>query len=90
MKRRAFMTRTAIGGAAICSGGCSIGGVKHKVIRPKLHEFDTSMLDITVPKPKSGSMPTGEIGTTGIRVSKFTFGSHIPPGLIPPSASGGR
>jgi predicted aldo/keto reductase-like oxidoreductase len=33
------------------------------------------------PKPKSGSMPMGELGKTGIKISKFGFGSHIQPYL---------
>ena len=32
--------------------------------------------DTTVQKP-AGTMPTGEIGTTGIKVSKFGFGAHM-------------
>lgn len=53
------------------------------MIRPKVHEFTPDMLTVTVPKPPPGTMPMGEIGKTGIRVSRFAFGSHIPPGLIP-------
>lgn len=83
MKRRSFLSRAVIGGTALLTGGCSLYNAGQKVIRPKLHEFNTEMLRITVSKPSAGSMPVGEIGKTGIKVSKFTFGSHIPPGLIP-------
>jgi len=48
-----------------------------------MQEFDPATLKVAVPKPPAGSMPMGEIGKTGIKVSKITFGSHIPEGLIP-------
>ncbi|MCE5252176.1 aldo/keto reductase [bacterium] len=83
MKRRSFLSGAAAGGISLVAGGCSILGTRRKVIRPKLHEFNPDMLTVTVPKPPAGTMPMGEVGKTGIRVSKFTFGSHIPPGLIP-------
>ena len=83
MKRRSFLSHAAAGGAALLAGGCSLHGTQQRVIRPKLHEFTPDMLKVTVPKPPAGSMPMGEIGRTGIKVTKFAFGSHIPPGLIP-------
>ena len=83
MKRRSFISRAAIGGAALLTGGCSHHNARRKVIRPKLHEFNPEMLKVSVSKPSGGSLPVGEIGRTGINVSKFAFGSHIPPGLIP-------
>ncbi len=72
-----------MGGAALLAGGCASGAPRGRVIRPKLHEFTPDMLTVTAPKPPAGTMSMGEIGKTGIRVSKFTFGSHIPKGLIP-------
>jgi aryl-alcohol dehydrogenase-like predicted oxidoreductase len=82
MKRRTFLASGVIGGA-LCFGGCSRAGIREKVIRPKMIDFDLEILKVTVPNHSGGTMPMGEIGKTGIKVSKFTFGSHIPAGLIP-------
>jgi predicted aldo/keto reductase-like oxidoreductase len=83
MKRRTFFSQAALGGAALAAGGCASQITGQRVIKPVMHEFNAGMLKVTVAKPPSGTMPMGEIGRTGIRVSKFTFGSHIPKGLIP-------
>jgi len=83
MKRRTFLSGAASAGAAICAGGCASGGGRQVVIKPVMHEFTPDMLKVTVPKPPAGSMPVGELGKTGIKVTKFGFGSHIPKGLIP-------
>jgi predicted aldo/keto reductase-like oxidoreductase len=83
MKRRSFLYSGLAGSAVFFAGGCSRAGVKGKVIRPKLIDFDPETLKVTVQKPPAGIMPMGEVGKTGIKVSRFTFGSHIPPGLIP-------
>ena len=83
MKRRSFMTCAAVGGAALVSGGCSRPALKERVIKPKYVEFNPESLKVTVPKPPAGTLPMGEIGKTGIRVTKLAFGSHIPKGLIP-------
>jgi predicted aldo/keto reductase-like oxidoreductase len=83
MKRRSFMTCAAMGGAALWAGGCSRPVLRERVIRPLRQEFDPKSLKVTHPKPPAGSMPMGEIGKTGIKVSKLAFGSHLPKGLIP-------
>ena len=83
MKRRQFFSGAALGAAALTTGGCSMLGKQGPVIMPEIHKFDPSTLKVTVKKPSGGSIPVGELGTTGITVSKFAFGSHIPPGLIP-------
>jgi len=69
MKRREFFAAGAAGiiGAG-AAGGCSTVKVKQEVA--------PLAFDRTVPKP-SGTMPMGEIGKTGIKVSKFGFGSHM-------------
>ncbi|MHB9029402.1 MAG: hypothetical protein ACYC9O_11600, partial [Candidatus Latescibacterota bacterium] len=64
MKRRSFFTRAAVGGAALAAGGCSQAGVRERVFRPKLQEFDPATLKVTVQKPAAGSLPMGEIGKT--------------------------
>lgn len=53
--------------------GCS--AIKNGGIEVK-QEYTPFEFDKKVPKPK-GTMPMAEIGSTGIRVSKFGFGSHI-------------
>lgn len=83
MKRRSFMACAAMGGAALAVGGCSRPALKERVIRPRMHEFNPEMLKVTVSKPSAGTLPMGEIGKTGIRVTRLAFGSHIPKGLIP-------
>ena len=68
MKRRDFIAKGSAGllGAGIT--GCSSVTVKREL---SPHAFDKK-----VPKPV-GTMPTGEIGKTGIKVSKYGFGSHM-------------
>ena len=73
MKRRDFIVK---GTGALGAGfiGCSAFGPKtFKIEKAVLTPLD---FDTKVPKPK-GTMPMAEIGTTGIRVSKFGFGSHM-------------
>lgn len=68
MKRRDFLTRGAVTVAAAGMAGCSRTTVKREL---SPYAFDTK-----VPKP-AGTMPMSEIGKTGIKVSKFGFGSHV-------------
>ncbi|MFC1650257.1 aldo/keto reductase [Candidatus Latescibacterota bacterium] len=72
MKRREFIATGAAAGTAALSGCSSImpGRVWLKEESTPL-DFDTK-----VPKP-SGTMPMAEVGTTGIKVSKYGFGSHM-------------
>ena len=74
MKRRHFITA---GAGALGAGlaGCS-GAIKIK------RELSPHAFDTTVPKP-TGSMQYTELGTTGIEVSKFGFGSHMRKDIIP-------
>ncbi len=74
MKRRDFMAKGSTGALALGLGGCSGVTVKREL---SPHAFEKR-----VPKPV-GTMPMGEIGTTGIRVSKFGFGSHMRKDIIP-------
>lgn len=80
MKRRDFFTRAAAAavagsGLAGCAAtkpaatGVSSSAPRKIKLEKKLSPF--------VPKPRGGTMPMGELGKTGIKISKFTFGSHI-------------
>ncbi|MFC1538893.1 aldo/keto reductase [Candidatus Latescibacterota bacterium] len=73
MKRRDFIAQGASGAAAMGIAGCS------SILPGKITlKEERTPIDLTskVPKP-SGTMPTAEIGTTGIKVSKYGFGSHM-------------
>ncbi len=71
MKRRKFL---ASGLTVAASAGC--GGVAVK------QELAPYAFDRKGKKP-IGAMPSGEIGKTGIKVSKFGFGSHIRKDIVP-------
>jgi len=73
MKRRTFIETGAIGALGLGVYGCSTLGMGKVKVASEWTPLD---LKTTVPKPV-GTMPMGEIGKTGIRVSKFGFGSHI-------------
>ena len=74
MRRRDFITRGTAGVLGAGLAGCSTVKVKR--------EFSPHAFDKKVPKP-TGTMPMGEIGTTGIKVSKFGFGSHMRKDIVP-------
>lgn len=69
MKRREFLTKSAIGLAGASVAGCAAKSSNKAVFDKKLSPFS--------PRPRGGTMPTGELGKTGIKVSKFGFGSHV-------------
>ena len=74
--RRNFL-RTVTAGAL----GAGIAGCSRSVrIQPTGVPFS---FGDNYPKPKGGNMPVGELGKTGIKVSKFGFGSHMRPYLRP-------
>ncbi len=68
MKRREFIKYGLGATAAAGFAGCSKIIVKG--------EHSPLAFDKKVPKP-AGTMPVGELGSTGIKVSKFGFGSHM-------------
>ncbi|HUT64140.1 MAG TPA: hypothetical protein VMZ04_09300 [Anaerolineae bacterium] len=68
MKRRDFMAKGATGALGMGLAGCSAVRRRKVTLWKELAPF--------TPRPE-GSMPTGEIGKTGIEVSKFGFGSHM-------------
>lgn len=74
MKRRKFLAAGAAGAAVAGLGGCGSVAVKQELAP---HAFDRKD-----GKPV-GVMPTGEIGKTGIKVSKFGFGSHMRKDIVP-------
>ena len=69
MKRRNFMTKGAAAALGMGLTGCS-------AIKPKKIKLWKEIAPYT--HRPGGIMPMGEIGKTGIKVSKFGFGSHIP------------
>ena len=66
MKRRDFIAKSATT-LGLGAAGCSV---------PVKRELSPHAFDKKAPKPL-GTMPMTEIGTTGINVSKFGFGSHM-------------
>ena len=81
MKRRTFVKTAFAGFAALETMGCSMLGKKIEMKRGTV-EYSPEILKDKWPRPK-GTMPMREIGTTGIKVSNFTFGSHMTKPLIP-------
>ena len=79
MKRRHFLASGAAGAVGMGAAGCSSFGLGKIDVKQEQTPME---LDKKVPKPK-GIMPYGEIGKTGIKVSKFGFGSHMRNDLIP-------
>ena len=73
MNRRDFMVKSASGTLGVGLAGCS--AIRPKTLKIK-GERTPLELDKKVPKPK-GTMPMSELGKTGIKVSKFGFGSHM-------------
>ena len=83
MKRRDFLTSGACGAAALSTVGCSsLGPRSMKIVRRKPVP-ETDILKVTKPKPGAGSLKIREVGRTGIKVTNFAFGSHIPTALVP-------
>lgn len=74
MKRRDFLAAGVIQAVASGLGGCGSVAVKQELAP---HAFDRKA------KKPAGVMPTGEIGKTGIKVSKFGFGSHMRQDIVP-------
>ncbi|MBN1293651.1 MAG: aldo/keto reductase [Candidatus Latescibacteria bacterium] len=72
MKRRNFIAQGAAGAVGLGFTGCSV--LKRKTAVKT--ELSPMAFEKKVPKPV-GTMPMGEIGKTGIKVSKFGFGSHM-------------
>ena len=68
MKRRDFMAIGATGALGMGLAGCSAVRRRKVTLWKELAPF--------TPRPEGG-MPMGEIGKTGIEVSKFGFGSHM-------------
>ncbi|MBT4482230.1 MAG: hypothetical protein HOC71_00965 [Candidatus Latescibacteria bacterium] len=74
MKRRNFIAKGTTGGIGACFVGCSSVTVKREL---SPHAFDKK-----VSKPV-GTMPMSKLGTTDIKVSKFSFGSHMRKDITP-------
>ena len=74
MKRRDFIAKGAIGAVGMGLAGCSTG-------RPRSIKLEKHLAPFT--SRPSGTMPAGELGTTGIKVSHFGFGSHMRKNMVP-------
>ena len=85
MKRRVFIQKGITGAAALGTAGCSVLGRRTFNLKGdrSLPMAPEDFLKVTVSKPDGGSMPMGEIGTTGIKVSKFAYGAHMSQNLLP-------
>ncbi len=81
MKRRAFVAKSSAAMAALSNLGCSMLGKKIELQRGQV-EYSPEILKEKRKRPV-GAMPMTELGTTGIKISKFTFGSHMTAELIP-------
>ncbi|MFC1539513.1 aldo/keto reductase [Candidatus Latescibacterota bacterium] len=74
MKRRRFIETGTTGALGLGLSGCSALGYKKVVIsKPEQTPIDFTKI---IPKPQ-GTMPMSELGTTGIKISKYGFGSHM-------------
>ena len=60
MKRRDFMTKTAVGIMGAGLGGCSSAKPKNTLLWKELAPV--------VPRPRGGSIPVSELGKTGIKI----------------------
>ena len=69
MKRREFIAKSTTGTLGIGLAGCSTGGPKKRPLYRDLSPF--------TPRPRGGTMPMAELGNTGMKISRLTFGSHI-------------
>ncbi len=79
MKRRTFLKTGAIGTASLGAVGCSsIRGQKIELKR----EMAVHSFEVTHPKPSGGTIPTCELGKTGIMVPKFGYGAHMTQDLV--------
>ena len=78
MKRREFIAKGTAGAFSVGLSGCSVFG--RKPLKVKQERTPVEM-DKKVAKPK-GTMPVAELGKTGIKVSKFGFGSHMTQELV--------
>jgi len=74
MKRRNFIARGAGGVLGMGMAGCSGISVRREL---SPHAFEEKV------RNPAGTMPMGEIGKTGIKVSKFAFGSHMRKDIVP-------
>jgi aryl-alcohol dehydrogenase-like predicted oxidoreductase len=75
MKRRDFITKGAAGALTLGIAGNVLAAEKVNITKSALN-WEEFSFEPTVPKP-SGTIPTGELGKTGIKLSKFGFGSHM-------------
>ncbi len=82
MKRRNFIWQGAAGTAALSAYGCSMMPEKKIYLERRFEAGDYSF-KVTRPRPRGGSIPVRELGTTGIKVSSFGYGAHMQNELVP-------
>jgi len=73
MKRRDFITKSVVGSMVMRLAGCGAEKPRNIQLWKERAYF--------IPLPK-GTMPMTELGTTGIKISKFGFGAHIRKDII--------
>ncbi|MHB9029505.1 MAG: aldo/keto reductase [Candidatus Latescibacterota bacterium] len=79
MNRREFIAQSVTMTAGAALAGCAAAPRGRVRIEKEMVPFSTKA---DVPKPSNGTMPAGEIGRTGIKVSKLGFGSHLREDII--------
>jgi aryl-alcohol dehydrogenase-like predicted oxidoreductase len=80
MKRRDFIAAGGAAGALAAGFAGDVFAAKQKKYEFKPQKAPFSF-KVTVPKPQ-GTMPSSELGKTGIKLSKLGFGSHMSPDIL--------
>lgn len=78
MKRRDFIKKSTVGALAVGATGAGAAPKQKFEFKPEKSPFS---FKVTVPKPQ-GTMPMGELGKTGMKLSKLGFGSHMSPDIL--------
>lgn len=75
MKRRDFIAQGTAGALGLGIAGCGAKPKPVEINKSKLN-WEPFSFEPTIPKPQ-GTLALGELGKTGIKLSKFGFGSHM-------------
>lgn len=83
MKRRDFVKCGILASTVTGMAGCSVFNKRTVTIQRHKPAPTAEWLKVTRTRPQPGTIPMGDLGSTGIKVSKFAFGSHLPITLVP-------